>query len=171
MLLQLAENSRGADLGSLAESNMSREGYRVVSGGMTTISGLDAHVGSYQRYVDNIGQVVARVAYIRHNRNVFVFGGLGPVEGFSRVEQEVNESIRSFRPLSQAEADAIVPNEIALYIAREGDTWQRIAQRNGEGMVPATTLAILNGYPVNEQPLPGDRLKIVVPGQPSARDR
>ncbi len=165
MLLQLAERRRGADLQSLADDSMSGEGYRLVSGGMTTINGLEAYLGSYRRNVNNVGPVLARVAYIRHNQSVFVFGGLGPVEEFARVEAEVNRSIRSFRPLSQAEADRIVPNEIALYVAREGDTWQRIAQQGGEGIVEATTLAIMNGYPVNEQPLPGDRLKIVVPGQ------
>ena len=171
MLLQLAENDRGSDLRTMAERNMSGEGYTAVSGGLTTINGLDAYLGSFRRDVDNVGPVLARVAYIRHNRSVFVFGGLGPVEEFNRVERDVNESLRSFRALSPAEADAIVPNEIAIYVVREGDTWQRIAQRNGQETVQATTLAIMNGYPVNEQPLPGDRLKIVVPGQPLGSER
>lgn len=166
MLLQLAENRRGADLRTMADRDMSDEGYTAVSGGLTTINGLEAYLGSYQREVNNLGPVLARVAYIRHNRSVFVFGGLGPVDEFERVEREVNGSIRSFRALSQDEADAIVPNEVALYVAREGDTWQRIAQRSGEGIVQATTLAIMNGSPVNEQPRAGDRLKIVVPGRP-----
>lgn len=165
MLLQLAE-PRGADLASVAEASMSREGYTLVSGGLTTINGLDAHIGSYRRTVRNVGPVVARVAYIRHNRSVFVLGGLGPADEFAPVEREVNQSIRSFRPLTPAEADGIVPNEIALYVALEGDTWQRIAQQDGQGLVEATTLAIMNGYPVNEQPRAGDLLKIVVPGGP-----
>lgn len=126
---------------------------------LTTINGLEAHIGSYRRNVNNVGRVLARVVHIRHNRSVFVLGGLGPVDEFTRVEREVNRSIRSFRPLGQAEADDIVPNEIALYVAREGDTWQAIAQQGGEGIVTASTLAILNDYPVNEQSRPGDRLK------------
>ena len=165
MLLQLAENGRGSDLRTIAENNMSWEGYTVVSAGLSTINGLDAYIGSYRRDVNNVGPVLARVAYIRHNRNVFVFGALGPVEAFNRIERDVNQAIRSFRPLSPEEADGIVPNELALYVARQGDTWQRIAQRSGDGIVKATTLAILNGYPVNEQPQPGDELKIVVPGE------
>ena len=39
---------------------------------------------------------------------------------------------------------------MTLYDVREGDNWQSIAQRAGEGIVEATTLAIMNGYPVNE---------------------
>jgi predicted Zn-dependent protease len=93
-----------------------------------------------------------------------VIGGFGPVEAFTRVERDVNSTIRSFRPLTQEEVDGIVPNEIALYIAREGDTLQQISDQGNGSIVKATTLAIMNGYPVNEQPRPGDRLKIVVSG-------
>ncbi len=170
MLLQLTENPRGSDIREIADNNMSTAGYRVRSGDRTTINGLEAYLGSYQRHVDNIGQVMARVAHIRHDRNIFLFGGFGPADEMIRVERDVNRSIRSFRPLSREEADSILPNEIALYVAREGDTWQRIAQRAGEDIVLATTLAIMNGYPVNEQPQPGDLLKIVVSGEPQGRE-
>ena len=40
--------------------------------------------------------------------------------------------------MSQDEADAVEPNLIDLYTAREGDTWQSIAQRAGKGLVSAT---------------------------------
>ncbi len=170
MLLQLTENPRGSDIREIADNNMSTAGYRVGSGDRTTINGLEAYLGSYQRQVDNIGQVMARVAHIRHDRNIFLFGGFGPADEMIRVERDVNRSIRSFRPLSREEADSILPNEIALYVAREGDTWQGIAQRAGEDIVLATTLAIMNGYPVNEQPQPGDLLKIVVSGEPQGRE-
>ena len=168
MLLQLTENPQGADIREIADNNMRTAGYSVGSGSRTTINGLEAYLGSYQRQVDNVGQVLALVAYIRHNRNIFLLGGVAPADEMIRVERDVNRSIRSFRPLSREEADSILPNEIALYVAREGDTWQSIAQRAGEDIVLATTLAIMNGYPVNEQPQPGDRLKIVVPGEPQA---
>ena len=47
---------------------------------------------------------------------------------------------------------------------RDGETWQSIAQNAGESIIPPNTLAIMNGFPVNEQPRPGDRIKIVVEG-------
>ena len=52
------------------------------------------------------------------------------------------------------------PNQ--LYTAQQGDTWQSIAERQSKGIIKATTLAIMNGHPVNDQPRPGERLKIVV---------
>lgn len=164
MLLQLAENTRGGDLQRIAEEEMESAGYRLRSGGEADINGLDAFLGTYSGQVDDIGEVVARVAHIRHDRDVYVLGGLGPADAFLRVEGDVNASIRSFRPLSREEAERIFPNEIALYVARAGDTWQSIAQRDGEEIVTARTLAVMNGYPVNEQPRTGDRLKVVVPG-------
>ena len=162
--LSLAENMQGSGLREIAERDMYTEGYTTVLGNQTEINGLDAYLGSYRRYVNNVGQIVAQVAHIRHDRNLFVIGGFGPAQAFTRVERDVNSTIRSFRPLTQEEVDGIVPNEIALYIAREGDTWQQIADQGSGPIVQATTLAIMNGYPVNEQPRPGDRLKIVVSG-------
>ena len=66
--------------------------------------------------------------------------------------------------MSQDEAEAVQPNLIDLYTAREGDTWQSIAQRAGKGLVSASTLAIMNDHAIDEQPKPGTRLKIVVAG-------
>ena len=171
MLLQLTEDPRGSDLREVAEDSMRSAGYRLQSGGPLTVNGLDAYLGSYSGRVDGIGNVVARVAHIWHDRSIYALGGVGPADGFSRVEREVGASIRSFRPLSREEADSILPNEIAVYVAREGDTWQGISQRGGEDIVQASTLATMNGYPVNEQPRPGDRIKIVVPGEPQLQDR
>jgi predicted Zn-dependent protease len=170
MLLQLAESAPGADLRLVAEDGMREAGYQLRSGGETQINGLDAFIGTYGGPVNGVGEVTARMAYIRHGRSLYVFGGIGPAEGMSKVEPEVDESIRSFRPLSQDEADSIRPNEIALYTVRDGDTWQSIAQRGSDEVVQATTLAIMNGYPVNEQPQPGDMIKIVVPGEPVLQD-
>ena len=164
VLLQLAENPQGNDLARIAEQAMRDSGYRRSSGGETRINGLDAYLGTYIGRADGIGDVTARVAYIRYGQDVYVLGGRGPSDSFSRVEGDVNRSIRSFRPLSRVEAESILPNEIATYLAKPGDTWQSIAQVRGEEIVSARTLAIMNGFPVNEQLRPGDRLKIVVSG-------
>ena len=78
-------------------------------------------------------------------------------------ERVFDAALRSFRPLTLAEAENIHPNRIDLYTAREGDTWQSIASRGG-GLVRASDLAIMNRYEVSDQPQPGDRIKIVVIG-------
>lgn len=164
MVLQLMEVERRRDLADVAVRSMREAGYTLVQGGADTISGLEAHVGTYEAEVQDLGNVTARVAHIAHDRNIFSFGGLAKSELYSRVDRDFSASIRTFRPLSPDEANDIRPNRVTLYVVQEGDNWQSIAQRAGEGIVEATTLAVMNGYPVNEQPRPGDRIKIVTPG-------
>ena len=164
VLLQLSENPRGNDLAGIAEREMRDAGYRLTSGGETSINGLDAYLGTYVGRAGGIGEVIARVAHIRYGQELYVLGGTGPSALLLTVESDINASIRSFRSLSREEAESILPNEIATYVAQRGDTWQAIAQRSGQEIVNAQTLAIMNGSPVNEQSRPGDRLKIVVPG-------
>ena len=56
------------------------------------------------------------------------------------------------------------PNRVVLYNVQKGDTWQSIAEREGRGLAKPSTLAIMNGHAVTDQPRPGQRLKIVVAG-------
>ena len=163
VLLQLVTDPDTRDLEALAVGNMRDGGYRLDAGGQTTIGGLDAFVGTFTNGTGT-DRTRARVAYIEHGRSVFALGGLAGAEAYDRVEAEFNETIRSFRPLSDAEAEDIRPNRLRFYTVRAGDTWQSIAQDAGAGIVPSTTLAIMNGFPVNEQPRAGDRIKIVREG-------
>lgn len=163
MLLQLADDN-GRGLPEIADSEMTAAGFRQVQGGRTDINGLDAYLGTWTQNVRGMGETVARVACLRSGGLIYLFGAFVPVSDFDRVEREIHASIRSFRELTVAEADAIRPNRIAIHTVRDGETWQSIAQRVGAEIVTAPTLAIMNGFPVNEQPLPGDVIKIVTPG-------
>ena len=163
MLLQIARES-GYDLQRIAEREMTGAGFVEVQGTTSRINGLDAYIGTYTQDVRGVGPMVARVAFIRSGSAVYLWGAFADVDGYRLVEREVHDSILSFRQLSRDEADRIRPNRIAVYHVESGDTWQRIAQRVGAGIVPAATLAIMNGFPVNEQPLPGDVVKVVRPG-------
>jgi predicted Zn-dependent protease len=163
MLLQLLTDPDTQDLERLAVDNMQSGGYRVDSGGETTINGLDAFVGTFTGE-EGDDQLRARVAYIDYRRSTYVLGGLAEAQAYDQVESEFNEAIRSFRSLSDAEAEAIRPNRIRFYTVQAGDTWQSIAQDTGQDIVPSNTLAIMNGFPVNEQPRTGDRVKVVGEG-------
>ena len=134
-----------------------------MSGGETTINGLTAFVGTYQGTLQTVGQVVVRAGHIVEDRNVYLVAGVAPPQIYDRVEPAFSQTIRSFRAMSRGEAEEIRPNRVDLYTAREGDTWQSIAERQG-ALIKPTTLAIMNGHAVNEQPRSGARLKIVVAG-------
>jgi predicted Zn-dependent protease len=164
LILRTVEASSARSLEQAAQRHMSEAGYRPTEGAMTTINGLDAFVGTYQGSASGIGKVMSRGAHIELGRETFFIGGVASPEVFPQLLDEFNRTIRSFREMSRDEAEAVQPNLVDLYTAREGDTWQSIAQRAGKGLVSASTLAIMNDHAIDEQPKPGERLKIVVAG-------
>ena len=164
MVLRTIQQPVGGTIEDVARASMQRAGFHPRSGSQATINGLSAFEGTYEGTLPDLGRVTMRAAHVRHDRDVYLIAGIAPVDEYPRVEADFSRALQSFRPLTRAEADAIHPNSIDLYTAREGDTWQSIAQQAGEGVINATTLAIMNGHAVNDQPRPSERLKIVVGG-------
>jgi predicted Zn-dependent protease len=155
---------QGRSIEDVALGSMERAGLRPINGRQTVINGVDSFVGTYQGSLQGAGRVMVRAAHIKHEQNVFLIAGIAPPDSFDRTDPSFETSINSFRPLTRAEAEAIRPNTITLYTARAGDTWEAIAERVGKNIVKPTTLAIMNGHAVRDQPKPGERLKIVVAG-------
>lgn len=164
ILLQPVQRPVGRNIQDVALRSMEGAGLSALDGGRTTINGLDAFVGSYQGSLQDLGRVLVRAAHIAHEREVFLVAGIAPQQMYERVEPNFVKTINSFRPMTRAEAEGIRPNRIDFYTARPGDTWQSIAAHQSQAVVKATTLAIMNGHGVSDQPRPGERLKIVVAG-------
>jgi predicted Zn-dependent protease len=164
MLLQMIQRPVGRTVQEVAMRQMEGAGFRPLTGGRTTINGLDAFVGTYEGTLQDFGRAGIRAAHIVHERSVFLVAGIAPQQTYQRLEPTFGKSLDSFRPITRAEAESIHPNRIDLYTARPGDTWQAIAERAGKSVVKASTLAIMNGHAVHDQPRAGERLKIVVGG-------
>ncbi|MGE5815501.1 MAG: LysM peptidoglycan-binding domain-containing protein, partial [Acidobacteriota bacterium] len=107
---------------------------------------------------------IVRAAHIVHDQRVFLVAGLAPQQLFQRVQGELDAAIGSFRPLSAQEAANLQPNRVDLYTVRQGDTWESIAARAGEGTIKPSTLAIMNHQDPAQPPQAGTRIKIVVAG-------
>jgi predicted Zn-dependent protease len=164
LLLQTVTRPVGRTIEEVALRSMATAGLRATAGGATSINGLDAFVGSYIGSVQNLGRVEVRAAHVVLNRDVFFLAGLAPPDEYARAEPAFLKTINSFKPLSRSDAESIAPNRINLYTVGGGDTWQSIAERQGGRVVKPSTLAIMNGHAVNDQPHPGERIKIVVAG-------
>jgi len=164
MVLRTIDPRPGRSLDQAAQQHMREAGYKPADVTSATIGGMPAVLGTYEGNASGIGKVTARSAHVLLGRSTFFIGGIAPPDMYGRVTGDFELAIQSFRQMSQNEANAIEPNVIDLYTAREGDTWQSIAQRAGKGLVSAMTLAIMNDHAIDEQPKPGDRLKIVVAG-------
>jgi predicted Zn-dependent protease len=164
MVLRTIEPRAGRPLDEAAQQHMRESGYKAIELTSSTIGGMPAVVGTYEGNASGIGTVTARGAHVVLGRDTFFIGGIASPDLYPRVAGEFDRAIQSFRQMSRDEADAVEPNLVDLYTAREGDTWQSIAQRAGKGLVSAATLAIMNDHAIDEQPKPGTRLKIVVAG-------
>jgi len=155
--------ARGNGIENIATGSMQNAGFRITSGSRTTINGLDAFVGAYQGQLEGLGNVMVRAAHIIHNGNVYMVAGFCAPNLFEQSDRSFLASLRSFKPMSAAEAEGIHPNRIDIYVVRQGDSWQSIAQRSGEVIKPAT-LAVMNGFEPASQPPVGTRIKIAVGG-------
>jgi len=163
MILRGVQEPQGQNIEEIALNSMGTAGFRATEGAAETISGLDAYLGVYQGQIEGLGAVTMRAAHIRHDGEVYLVAGVVAPEGFRQADGAFLASIRSFRRLSVAEAEAIHPNRVDLYVVRTGDTWQSIAERSG-GVVTPATLAIMNQATLTTQPQTGTRIKIVVSG-------
>lgn len=151
-------------VGDVAVAAMRAAGYSVVDGRIEQINGQPAHVGLYRGTAKGTGKVMMRAAHIAVGRQMYVVAGFAPEAEFNFVDRDLVPAIQSFRTLSAAEASSVRPNRVDFYVVRPGDSWQSIAVRQGQNIVNAATLAIMNDHDVSVQPAAGQRIKVVVEG-------
>ena len=163
MILQDVDAPEDVALRTAATRSMTNAGFRMLSGTGESINGLDAFVGIYQGRIQELGEVMMRAAHLRHRGVAYLVGGFAPQALFSQSQATIADSFRSFTPLTEAEAAAIQPNRIDMYVVRTGDTWTSIAGRSG-GLIEAPSLAIMNGAQPGSTPQVGQRIRIVVAG-------
>jgi predicted Zn-dependent protease len=163
MMLQLEQQVQGRNIEQIALTSMQKRGLEPLEGGRTEVNGLDAYIATYRGQLQNVGTVGVRGAHIVHENRVYLLVGLAAANAYSSAAETFTRSMRTFRPLSRAEASDIHPNRVDLYVVRQGDTWASIAAR-ADNLVKPSTLAIMNDHAVDEPPRAGQRIKIVVTG-------
>jgi predicted Zn-dependent protease len=162
LLLQLVPNASGS-LEDVARQSMLNAGFRQLAGESAQINGANAYIGAWQGTLEGLGNVGTRTAHVQHGGRVYLLAGIAPASQFQSSDRVFATAIRSFRPLSAAEAENIRPNRVDLYTVRANETWQRLSERAG-GIVKPATLAIMNDYEPTQQPRVGDRIKVIVEG-------
>lgn len=162
MLLQLVQKPEGTGIQDIAVRHMQAAGFQAVDGQRTTINGREAFIGRYQGQIQE-SPATMRGAHISHDGKIYLLAGLTSPALFQQADAAFGTSIRSFRALTAAEADAIQPTVIDLHVVRQGDTWASLAERS-RGAIRAETLAILNHQTPGSLPPVGQRVKIIVGG-------
>ena len=133
MVLRTIDPRLGRSLDEAAQQHMKQSGYKATDLTPATISGMQAVVGTYEGNASGIGKVMARGAHVALGRSTFFIGGIASPDLYPRVAGDFDLTIQSFRQMSQDEANAIEPNLIDLYTAREGDYMAIDRAAGGEG--------------------------------------
>jgi predicted Zn-dependent protease len=164
MVLQVIERVQGRSLEEVADQQMSKKGWKARSRSATKVNGLDAVRGVYDGSVSKLGSVTAHVLHVAIGRRVFLLAGIATRDRFAEADRQFAPALQTVRELSTREASSLRPNVVGLYTTAAGDSWQSIASKQGL-IVRASTLAIMNGHAVTDQPAAGEHIKIVVGGQ------
>jgi predicted Zn-dependent protease len=162
MLLDVVTKPQGNGVAAIAAADMAQAKFTGVSGSETTINGIPAFAGTWSGVVEDV-PVTVSAGYLSDGARVYRLIGLAPTASYAQADPMFAKSIRSFRRLNASEAANVQPSRVHLYTARAGDTWQSIAERNGN-LVKPDTLAIMNDHDPADPPRAGERLKIVVAG-------
>lgn len=156
MILQVvADASRPP--AEVARAVMAEAQMAARAGQNTTINGLRAFVGTFS----GEGQVV-NAAFIASGGQTYLLAGIATEAAFSSGQRAFGDTIGSFRPISQQEADGLQPDRIDMYTARSGDTWASIAQRVSNGAIGPASLAVMNGSAPESRPAAGAQIRVVV---------
>jgi predicted Zn-dependent protease len=163
IILQAVPGAQGS-LISAAEASMSRAGLSPVEDRLSsrTINGLSAVIGRFDGVVEQTPvSALAGFVQLTARPDLYRIMGLASSATFSQMQAPADATIRSFRQLTQAEADAIQDARVTFYTVRDGDTWESIAAATG-GRATASTIAIMNGAtPTSAVPRPGARVRTV----------
>src|SRR5678816_3876036 len=154
MLLEQVRMPRGNGAENIAQAQMQNAGFRMLSGSRDQVNGLEAFIGLYQGSLEGLGNVRMRAAHIVHNGNVYLVAGFSAPNIFDPLDSAMLASIRSFKPLTAADAAAIHPNRHGNNTVSAGDTWQTADERAGGAIRPAT-VAGMNGADPTARPTVG----------------
>lgn len=154
-------DAQGRTPAQAGRAAMEDAGFSLQSGDAISINGLNGWAGVFAGD-DGQNTYGVRAAFLAHAGRVYRIAGIAPAASYASAEPTFAAVIRSFRGMSQAEADAIQPARIDFYTARQGDTWESLAKSLGRGAVSANALAIMNGSSPSTPPAVGTRLRVVI---------
>jgi predicted Zn-dependent protease len=127
-----------------------------------TVNGLEAATGA-TRLSTNGGTVDARLVAIRFDpRTMYRFLFISAPAQTAELNVEFRRTTYSFRALSEREAANARPPRVHVVRVAAGDTAESLARRMAIQDHAVARFRVLNGLRPDQQPRPGERVKLVV---------
>lgn len=117
-------------------------------------------------YIDTRSErLLARIAAIRFSPDrIFRFMAIAPGEGVANLPDAFQETISSFRMLSQAEAAAVRPWRVRIGRVQAGDTAWSLGRRMPFSKLQTEYFRMLNGLDEDDPLVIGNKIKLVIEG-------
>jgi predicted Zn-dependent protease len=143
-----------------------QEGAKVSNVQTFQVNGMEAATGVTTGTIDNTQVTVRMVAIRASAKAVYRFMYATPPSSFNAMDQQFIASAQSFRGISAEEASGYAPKRIRVVTVREGDTVASLSQQMQVEDDPSGWFRVLNHLGANEQLEAGQKVKIVVKGNP-----
>jgi predicted Zn-dependent protease len=160
MQLKLAAVPQGTTAEAYARQ-LAAKGLTPESGGNTTINGNRAFVGLYTLRDESGSAITVLAAFIEYRQQLYEI--LGPMAD-GRYRPAIEASMRSFERLTNSRILGMQPDRLRIYVARQGDTLQALADRYANPRVKVDDLSILNRLAGSQSLQPGRLIKVVEKG-------
>lgn len=140
-----------------------RDGKRISPVGLKGFTAIiDANNNSAEKSTAEPEKSPIRIAVIYYKLNAYVFTGKVKVASkFEQYDKMFNDSIATFRTITQREIDGQKPKSIYYVKATQGTDFKKLAKQFDLGSYGEEELRLMNGFYPTGQPASGQWIKIV----------
>jgi predicted Zn-dependent protease len=165
MIFDLAEPAPSGPLTQYVSSQW-QEGAKITNVQSFEVNGMEAATGIAMGSISDTPVAIRMVAIRQSAKTVYRFLYATPPDNFKAMDQRFLASAQSFREISAEDAAGYAPKRIRVVTVKEGDTVASLSQQMQVDEAPAEWFRVLNHLGANAELQAGQKVKIVVQGNP-----
>jgi predicted Zn-dependent protease len=161
-----------APSGSLAQyvSSQWQEGAKISDVQSFQVNGMEAATGVAKGAINDTPVAIRMVAIRQNTKTVYRFLYATPPDNFAALDKQFLASAQSFREIGAQDAAGYAPKRIRVITVKEGDTVASLSQQM-QVDDPADWFRVLNHLGANAELQAGQKVKIIVAGNPQVSAR
>jgi predicted Zn-dependent protease len=165
MIFDLAAPAPSGPLTQYVSSQW-QEGAKITDVQSFQVNGMEAATGIATGSISDTPVSIRMVAIRQSAKTVYRFLYATPPDNFKAMDKSFLASAQSFREISAEDAAGYAPKRIRVVTVKEGDTVTALAQQMQVDDAPADWFRVLNHLGASDQLQAGQKVKIVVEGNP-----